>query len=200
MPACGVVWFGCGGGTGARRRAAANRLRKSLPAGPIVFGHAVFDGNDGIFFGPVGPVGDHLKRSVSGFVGLLENVFATGFVVELAGGGIERDAYLLAGLVSGGGDGFENELDSFFARFGTPGKAAFGADGCRSAMLLQRGLKSVKDLDAPAEALGKAGRADGHNHEFLEVHGAVGARTAVEDVHHRARKEGGGGIRGGAGM
>src|SRR5260370_36453737 len=108
--------FFVGGGRGGARGGAgpADGLRKSLPAGAIVFGHAVFNGNDGIFFGPIGPVGGHLKRSISGFVGLLENVLATGFVVELAGSGIERDAHLLSGLVPGGGDGFENNLYGLF--------------------------------------------------------------------------------------
>ncbi len=77
-----------------------------------------------------------MEGSVSGFVGLLENVIAACFVVELAGGRVERDADLLAGLISSGGDGFENDLDGFFVGFATGGKAAFVADGGGVAVLL----------------------------------------------------------------
>jgi hypothetical protein len=47
----------------------------------------------------------------------------------------------------------------------------------------------VEDLRAGANSLGKRGRADRHHHELLKVHAAVGMGAAVEDVHHRHRKE-----------
>src|SRR5260370_36837347 len=47
----------------------------------------------------------------------------------------------------------------------------------------------MEDFDAPAEAFGKGGGTDGHDHEFLEVHGTVGMRAAVKNVHHGTRQE-----------
>ncbi len=124
-----------------------------------------------------------------GLIRLLENVVAAGFVVELARGGVERDAYLVAGLVASSGNGFQNDLDGLFVRFAAWREAAFVADGGGVAVLFQRGLESVEDFDAPAQRLRKARRPDRHNHEFLDVHGTVGMRAAVKNVHHGTRQE-----------
>ena len=105
------------------------RSRKFFPAAPIVFGHAVFDGDDGIFFHPTGPIGSHLAAGVHGFVGLLEDVRAGGFVVKLAGGGIKCDAHLVARFVAGGGDGLQHDLDGFLVGFAARSETAFVADG-----------------------------------------------------------------------
>ena len=127
-----------------------------------------------------------MRRRVLGFVGFLEDVLAAGFVIELAGGGIEGDAHLLAGLVTGRGDGFENDLDGLFVGFATGSKAAFVADRGGVAVLLQSGFESVKNFHAPAQTFGKAGRTNGHHHKFLKVHGTIRVGAAVQDVHHRA--------------
>src|SRR5437764_842770 len=60
----------------------------------------------------------------------------------------------------------------------------------------RRAVEGGQNLGTPAEAFGKVRSADRHDHEFLEVHGAVGMCAAVEDVHHGARQEIRGGIRG----
>ena len=57
-------------------RFCADRIGERFPSGPIVFGHAVFDGDDGIFFNPVGPVSGHLLGRLFGFVRLFENIFS----------------------------------------------------------------------------------------------------------------------------
>ena len=45
----------------------------------------------------------------------------------------------------------------------------------------------MEDLDAVAQAFGKRRRADGQDHELLDVDAVVGVRPAVDDVHHRQR-------------
>ena len=46
----------------------------------------------------------------------------------------------------------------------------------------------MEDFDAPTQGLGEAGRADGHDHELLEVDVVIGMGAAVEDVHHGHRE------------
>src|SRR6267378_52751 len=177
-------------------RSAADRLRQGLPAGPVVLRHAVFDRNDWVFFCPVRPVGGHLRRSVRGLVRLLEYIVSTGLVVELAGGGIERDAHLFAGFVPSSSDGFENNLNGFFVGFATGGEAAFIADGRRVAVFLQSGFQRMENFNAPTEGFRETGGADRHDHEFLEIDGAVGMGAAIENVHHGAREKIRGSVRG----
>src|SRR5260370_8035580 len=99
------------------------------------------------------------------------------------------DAFFVAGLVDARGDGFQTDLEGLFIRFAAWREAAFVAEGGGVAVLFQRGLESVEDFDAPAQRLRKARRPDRHNHEFLEVHGTVGMRAAVKNVHHGTRQE-----------
>src|SRR5271169_767711 len=114
----------------------AQVARDDFPAVPIIFGETVFDGNDGIFGCPGFPEFHHLGGSARGFVGFFEDVFFCGAIVEFAGGGIEGDSDLFAGLVAGRGDGFQNTLESFFVGFQVGRKTAFIADGCGIAVLL----------------------------------------------------------------
>ena len=74
---------------------------------------------------------------------------------------------------------------AFDIRFHGWREAAFVADCGVVAALLEHAFQSVEDLDAPAQRFGERFRADGHDHEFLEVHVVVGVGAAVEDVHHR---------------
>ncbi len=131
------------------------------------------------------PEGDHLLGRARGLVRFLEDVFLAGLVVELAGGGIERDGDLLAGLVAGGGDGFEDAFERLFVGFQVGREAAFVADGGRVAVLLQHRFQIVEDFDAPAQRFVETRRAERHHHELLHVDGIVGVRAAIENVHHR---------------
>ncbi len=118
-------------------------------------------------------------------VALLEDVLLLFLVVELAGRGIERDGDLLAGLVAGRFDGFEDQFDGFVVRLERRSKAAFIADRRVVALLLEHALQRVEGLGSPAQRVAEALRADGHDHEFLEVDVRVGMRAAIEHVHHR---------------
>ena len=124
----------------------------------------------------------------------LKTYFLDGAIVELARGGIDGDGNLLAGLVAGGGDGFEDALEGFFVGFEIGREAAFVADGGGVAVLFQHGFQIVEDFDAPAQGLVKARSAERHHHEFLHVDGIIGVRAAIENVHHRDGKRAGRGI------
>ena len=66
-------------------------------------------------------------------------------------------------------------------------EAALVADGRVHALRLQHGLQRVEHLDAVAQTLGECRRADGQDHELLDVDAVVRVRAAVDDVHHRQR-------------
>ena len=137
-------------------RVRAHRVGQQLPAGPIVFRHAVFNGNDRVLPAPVGPVLHHLLAGAPALVGLLENVLAV--LIELARGRIERDADLLAGLVTGLRDGFEHHFERFVVRFQIRRETAFVADRGRIAALLQHALQGMEHLDAHAQRFGETAR------------------------------------------
>src|SRR5712692_4133579 len=139
---------------------AAELLCKALPAVPVVLGHSVFERDDGELPRPARPELDHLFRCASGLVRLAENVLAARLVIEFAGGRVERNGRVLAGLVACRKDGLEQDFDGLFIRFEVRGKAALIADGRGVAALFEHGLQVVKDLDAHAQRLIEAVRPD----------------------------------------
>ena len=132
---------------------------RMLPAVPVVFGEAVFEGDDGVLLDPALPEGDHLFAEVfSRLSDFLKTYLPRLLVVELAGGGVEGDGDVLAGLVAGLVDGFEDDFDGFLVGFEAGREAAFVADGGVVALLLEDALEGVEDLGAPAERVGEASR------------------------------------------
>jgi hypothetical protein len=125
-----------------------------------------------------------------GLVGLLEDVLAGLLVVELAGGGVEGDGDLFAGLVAG--FSMASRMTSMASALDLSGReAAFVADGGVVALLLEHAFEGVEDFDAPAQGVGEGLGADGHDHELLEVDVRVGVGAAVEDVHHGGGQDAG---------
>ena len=105
---------------------------------------------------------------------------------ELARRRVERDRDVVAGAVA-------RRLDrprrasrapprSMAGRARTRPRRRPSVDRPRSWSVL---LERVEDLGAHRSASAKRRRADGHDHELLEVDGVVGVGAAVEDVHHR---------------
>ena len=161
----------------------ANAAGKLDPAVPVLLGHAVLDGDDGIGVDELLPVIDHLGARVLNALAL-ELVHAGLGVVELGRrrvhGVHEVDAGLKAGLLHGLGD----VLERLGIGLEVGGEAALVAHAAAQAGLVQHALKGVVDLGTPTQALGKARGAHRHDHELLEVHVVVGMHAAVEDVHH----------------
>ena len=170
---------------------AADLLGQVLPAVPVVFGEAVFEGDDGVLPGPVDPEVGHLAGVEFAVVRLLEDVFAGFLVVELGAGRIECKDDILACREAQLFDGFEDQLNGFRVGLEAGGKAAFIAHGGGVALFLENALEGVEDLDSLAEGVGEGFCADGHDHELLEVNVGVRVRASVEDVHHgRGQKRG----------
>ena len=153
------------------------------PAIPVLLGHAVLDGDNGVGVDELLPVIDHLGARVLNTLAL--ELVHTGLgVVELGRGRIhgvhEVDAGLKASLL----DGLGNVLERLGIGLEVGREAALVAHAAAKAGLVQHALEGVVDLGAPAQALGKARSTHGHDHELLEVNVVVGMHATVEDVHH----------------
>ena len=132
---------------------------------------------------------------------------------DLAGRRVERDRDVVARPVAGRLDALDQRLQRRLVGLEVGREAALVADRGVQPARLQRLLQRVEDLGAELQRLGERGRADGDDHELLEVDRVVGVRAAVEHVHHRDRQHarglpaevapqrlallGGGGARGG---
>ena len=101
---------------------------------------------------------------------------------------IESQINVLAGAVAGLVDGFQYRGDGRFIRRQIGREAALIADRGVQALGVQHLLQGVEHLGAVAHRLGEGRRADGQNHEFLDVDAVIGVRAAVDDVHHRHRQ------------
>ena len=119
-----------------------------------------------------------------GLIGFFEDVFFLFAIVKFAGGGIDGDGNLFAWLVASGGDGFEDALHGFDVGFQVWGEAAFVADSRGVAIFLQDRFQAMENLYAPAQGFVKIGGAERHDHEFLDVHGIIGVRATVQNIHH----------------
>ena len=161
----------------------ANATGELDPAVPVLLGHAVLDGDDGISVDELFPVIDHLGARVLHALAL-ELVHARLGVVELGRGRIhgvhEVDAGLKAGFLHGLGD----VLERLGIGLEVGRKAALVAHAAAQAGLVQHALEGVVDFGAPTQALGKARGAHRHDHKLLEVNVIVGMHAAIEDVHH----------------
>ena len=167
--------------------AVAEALGEQLPAVPVLLVHAVLDRDHRIAGADVVPVGGHLLRRERAAL-VLQRVGAV--LEELAGGGVEGDVDVGAGLVAGGGDAGEDGLQGRLVRLEVGGEAPLVADRRRQAPGGEALLQRVEDLDADPQALREARRAGRDDHELLEVDRVVGVGAAVEDVHHRHRQHG----------
>ncbi len=133
----------------------AEPVGQQLPAIPVGFGHAVFDRNDRELVGQIGEIVGELRRGqLQAFAGQV--VFAV--LVELGGGAVQRQQYVLARHVTGGLDRLHDDLERFGMAAEVRGKTAFVADGGRVALLVQQLLQRVEDLGAAAQGFAEAWR------------------------------------------
>ena len=98
---------------------------------------------------------------------------------------VHRDPDLLARLVAGLLDRFENQIDRGGVVRQIGREAAFVADGRVELLVVQHLLEVVEDLAAAAERVAEPLEAQRHDHELLHVDRVVGVLAAVDDVHHR---------------
>ena len=166
-------------------RLVAGLPRQLGPAVPVVLGHAVLDGDDGIALDQLGQFAGHLRGAQHP---PLARQVVLAVLEELRGGAVQRQRHLLARLVAGGLDGAENGVQSLGGRAQVRREAAFVADVGVVPGRLQLGPERMEHLGAGAQALREAAGAPGHDHELLKVDGIVGVGPAVDDVHEGHRQ------------
>ena len=153
------------------------------PAVPVVFGHAVLDGHDGVAVTEPGEVVDP-ARGVEAAVLAGERV---GAVARRArwrrcrGRARSRcpGRYPAASIAVRSSE----RASSFEGRFGA--KPPSSPTAVDRPAVVEQGAERVVRLGAPAERLAEAGRADGGEHELLDVDVAGGVGAAVDDVQQR---------------
>ncbi len=164
---------------------AADEVGQFLPAVHVVFGHAVFNGDDRIARRKIGEI-FRLLGTRARFVLAAINVIAV--LEEFGGRAIQRQHHVAAGLVAGLADRAHDEFERGVRRRQVRCEAALVADIGVVAGLLEFRSQGVENFRTAAQRFRKGFGADRHDHEFLEVDRVVGVHAAVDDVHHRHRQ------------
>ncbi len=166
--------------------AVADKVGENLPAFPVVLGHTVLDGVDGVFLNELLEELGLLFGSELGSVGtLLPGVVVNAVLVELRRSAVEADGHILAGHVAGKLDSLDDNLEGIFSAVEVGGETTLVANGGGEVTLLEHLLEVVEHLGAHADTFAERGSANRTDHELLEADGSVGVSAAVDDVHHR---------------
>ena len=128
------------------------------PALPIVLGHAVLDGEDGIARDQIGIEIDHLA-GLKALALALELILA--IVEELGRSRIERNRHILARPIARLLDGAHNEGQRLIGRFEVRREAALVADIGAVAALFQQLLQRVEDSEPQRTASASVGAPSG---------------------------------------
>ena len=166
----------------------AQPFGEHFPAGGVVLGHAVLDGDDRI--------GPRQRRQVVDLLlgaqaPVLSGIDVAGGPMKFAGGRIQAQRDVLAGPESGLSDRRHQEVQRFLGRAQIGREAALVAHVDRMAGAFQGVLERMEHFGAHAHRLGEAGRAHRQHHEFLEIQRIVGMGAAVEHVDHGHRHDAG---------
>ncbi len=164
----------------------AEGIGEGFESVPIVFSEGIFDGDDRVALAEVDVIGDSFG-GVDLF--LIEVVFA--IFEERACGGIECEADIFSGLVSGIFDGLEDEFQGFFVVGEVGSEAAFVADVGIEFAAFENFFEGMKDLGGGAKGFAEGGCADGHDHKLLDIESIVGVFATVNDVAHGCGECGG---------
>ena len=163
---------------------AAQLFGQQLPALPIFFIQAVFDGADGIISAQALPMRDQLRRSKT-LARFRQQIFAAPFRLPLAGRGVQRQHDLFPLPIPRPFDRSQNDLQRLFIARKVGREPAFVADGSRQPARAQDRRQGMVHLRTPAQSFAEARRARRHDHKFLHVDVVGGVRAAVKDIHHR---------------
>ena len=128
----------------------ADRVGQRLPAGPVILGHAVLDGDDGIALAEIGIDLDHLVRRQR-LALAFQHILAV--LEEFGRGRIQREEDILAQLVAGLLHRLGNKAQRFVRRFQVGRETALVADIGVVAGIVQRLLQGVENLRAHAQRL-----------------------------------------------
>ena len=163
--------------------ARAELLGHDFPAFPVVFGAAVFDGDDGVVLHEFGVAGAEVGGAHFDAAALAQDVELAVGVVKFAGGDVEGEGDVAPGFVAGVADGGHDGVEDGFDAFEGGGVAAFITDGGALPAHAEDVAEGVEDFGAGADGFGHGRQTVRDDHEFLKVDGGVGVGSGVDDVH-----------------
>src|SRR5215208_3877892 len=155
------------------------------PPIPVVFGQTVLDAQDGILVAQPHVVVHHL---LPGELLTLAGEVVLTVLVELGGGRVEREGYLVPQGVSAPLDSLRDEPERGAVALEVWREATLVADATGETPLGKKLLEHLVDQRDRVERLGVGVETYGHDHELLEIYvvGRVGA--AVQGVGARDRE------------
>ncbi len=158
--------------------------RQAGPARPVVLGQAVLDRDDRE---PLRPPGDRVHHLARRQGPAPEQVGPVG-PEEPAGGQVEGDGHVGAGLPAGALDRLGDQGDGLLGRGRGGAEAALVPHERGRAPLGQQGGGGVVDAVHPLDRRLEIGRAQRHGQHVLDVHPATGVEAPADDVHHGERQ------------
>ena len=156
-------------------------LGELLPAFPIVLGHAVFDGDDGIFSAQICQIINHF---ITGLYEAFACQIIFAILIELAAGNVQSNHNILTGFIACFFHSLQNYINSFSIAAQVGSKAALITQSSAKALGFQKCLQVMINLCVHAQAFAKGFCTYGHNHELLDIHVVISVLTTVQNVHH----------------
>jgi len=159
---------------------AAQLIGKRLPARPIVFGHAIFDGDDRVL---PHPFRQQFRELLAIAFPALDRETILSVLVEMAGGDVERDGYIFSRSVPGFLDAFDQQVEALDIAIERRPEAAFVGDGYRFAMRTENRFGPVINVGHHLDSLAVGARAHRDHQEILDIDAHVGMHPAADDLH-----------------
>ena len=157
-----------------------------LPARFVVLAHTVLKREERIAPRKLLPVGQQLLTRKC-FAAFWQPVAVGACVVPRGNGGVEREVHVRAGAIAGRLNGAAEQVECLLVACKRGGVAALVA---HTAMTDKRAERMV-NFRAHAQRVAEGVRADGDEHEFLNVERVARVCAAVEHVHQRHRERAG---------
>ena len=163
----------------------AEAPRELDEAGFVVLGQRILDRDDRVARKPAGEEVDHAAAVE---LAALEAEPVAAVAAELRGRNVERDRHVLAGTHARAFDRAHEIVERLLVGREHRPEAAFVGDASKLAGLGHEFACRAVDLGDHRQRLREALRADGHDHEVLDVDAPPGVRTTAEDLDLRHRQ------------
>ncbi len=163
----------------------AKALGQQAPAVPVVLAHGIFNGDDGVTGTPVSEVIDELGRTQRPAL-RFEDVLAV--VVKLRRRAVQTDGDVDTRLVTRNPDRLHDQTEGSLVPWKIGRESALVAHGGGQSFGMEQLFERMEHLRAVAQGITEGRRAQGDDHEFLQVEAVVSVSATVDDVHQRHRQ------------